>query len=78
MLNQFPIPSPHSVYKKKIVDCVEKILLTSDGALIISLNIQIDILVAQLYQIDYSELEYYFPSAIPFSKEQYDEMANLA
>ena len=78
MLNQFPIPSTHSIYKQKIVDCVEKILLTTDGALIISLNIQIDILVAQLYQIDYSELEYYFPSSVPFSKEKYKEMADLA
>ena len=74
MFNEFPFPLNPSIYKTKIIQCVDEILTSTDVVVIADLQKQIDIYVSHLYDFTYIDLENFLEGSVPFSEAELQKL----
>lgn len=74
MFNKFPLPLNPSIYKTKIIQCVDEILTSTDVVAIADLQKQIDIYVSHLYDFTYIDLENFLEGSVPFSEAELQKL----
>ena len=74
MFNEFPFPIQPSIYKDKIIQCVDEMLTSKEEAVISDLHKQIDIYVSHLYEFSYSDLEHFLDGEVPFTEAELQKL----